>query len=129
MLLPIFVLMMILTVDLGRMVFTQMALQEATYTAARAGAQVGGTNVGGADTSRKVLIQSLQNSPGISYAAVNQGSIQVSPAQCSVSNPLVTVSVSYNFTWSVPGMYTLLRVAAPNFAVKAVAVSRCEIIR
>lgn len=131
-LLPIFILMMVLTFDFGRMVLTNVTLHNAAYTAARAGAQIGGASVGGQQISRDAFVDTVDRDPVLrmEFLAANSPRI-VTGQSCTAlgANRYVTVEAQYRFTFLTPGLNALLDITGTPFNLRTSAVARCEVVR
>jgi Flp pilus assembly protein TadG len=130
--LPFFMLMLVLVVDMGRLVVVRTALHDAAYTSARAAAQVGGADLDGSRISRQIFFEQVAASPLLD--TTNVSDFTAAPARCSVTNRMVTVRASYTFDFLTPGLYSLVSAGAGNttrggWTLDAVGVGRCEVIR
>jgi Flp pilus assembly protein TadG len=131
MLLPIFVLLIVFTFDMGRLVLTTVALQDAVQTAARAGAQVGGADIGGLRSSERAFQETVAAAPALDPAKVLSTSTP-NGARCTIagSSRFVAYSAEYDFSFLTPGLYQLVSAAMPgDFSIAATGVSRCEVVR
>jgi Flp pilus assembly protein TadG len=130
--LPFFMLMLVLVVDMGRLVLVRSALHDAAYTSARAAAQVGGTDLNGQRISQQIFYDEVQASPLLDTTKVR--TFTAGPARCSTATRMVTVRSTYQFDFLTPGLYSLIsagagQTAAGGWTVDTVGVGRCEVIR
>lgn len=128
--LPFFLLLMVASIDMGRLVLTQTTLHDAAYTASRTAAQLGGANVGGNNIASTVFYETVAATPGLELGRTSL--LFTGPALCQAfsSARFVRVDAAYNFQFLTPGLYSLVNVAAGgNWTVRATGVSRCEIVR
>lgn len=152
--LPVLLFVTLFTVDMGNVILTNGAMQDAAYSAARSGAQVGGGGLvpstgrypcalnvsctqGVAYDSFK---ESVQNVPGFSKKVFDGAKMQLqSGSRCtaaggSVPNNHVTVKVTYTQNMVTPGLTWLMSWTGSNVAdgkwnMSVTAVSRCEVVR
>jgi len=131
--LPWFLLFIVFSLNMGVMIVQYGGLQNATNAAARAGAQVGGADVGGA--SETVFRQQLE-----SFAGVDSDDVTLrvlSGRTCTTSGPSrdVVVEAGYVAPLAIPGMGGIMRLVgadddnASGFHLQARAVARCEVVR
>jgi Flp pilus assembly protein TadG len=132
-LLPFLIFIMVFTVDLGRLIFTGNALQDAVYASARTGAQAGGAcvtacpNSSAQQTFNHVIAGIPTSSPpaGVTWSVVN-GSL------CSATgaNSNVTVKGTYPINFITPGLGTVLKGFFNNVpTISAIGTARCEVSR
>lgn len=135
--LPIFLFMLLFSLDMGRMVFLSGVVHDAAFTSARAGAQVGaaGTNASGA--SRTAFYEAVDAIPG---SKNEDATFQVvSSNECTSSgrdeDTFVEVRVSYKVRFITPGLNSMLGVMSDrdngdgSWTLPATGVARCEIVR
>jgi Flp pilus assembly protein TadG len=133
-LLPILVFIMVLTIDIGHIIFLANALQDATYASARTGAQVGGACVASCPASsaaQTTFDQAVLGIPGHPPLA----SVTWKPktgliCKNTVADSEVTIQATYPITFVTPGMFALVHAvigAVP--ALSATGVARCEVSR
>lgn len=131
MLLPIFMFLIVFTFDMGRLVFTSVALQDAVQTAARAGAQVGGADIAGLQSSQRAFRDTINVAPGLSPNQVMSTSLP-NGARCTItgSSRFVAFRTEYRFSFLTPGFNQMLNLAVPgDFRLVSTGVSRCEVVR
>jgi Flp pilus assembly protein TadG len=133
--LPFFLLFLSFSVNVGALVLQHGALQTAANSAAIAGAQVGGGNVG--NTSKTAFYTTVDAMPGIARKDVTSFTVRTGKT-CAISgtNRNVTVDVKYNAPLVLPGMGTFARMAggastrsATSWPLKVSSLSRCEVVR
>jgi Flp pilus assembly protein TadG len=148
--LPIFMALILLSIDMGHIILISGAMQDAAFSAARAGAEVGGAgySANGSPTcpgngvcdndtvAYNALVSAAQEIP--SSASTNlTGMTIVSGAECSNAAPdnTVVLKVHYNTNLLTPGLGELLAMAggdagrAPNtWSITATAAARCEVV-
>lgn len=131
--LPWFLLFIVFSLNMGVLIVQYGGLQNATNAAARAGAQVGGAEVG--DASQTVFRQQLE-----SFAGVDADDVQLrvlSGHSCTTSGPNrdVVIEAGYGAPLAIPGMGGIMRLVgaddsnASNFHLQSRAVARCEVVR
>lgn len=133
-LLPLFLFMLLFSIDMGRMVLISGAVHDAAFVAARAGAQVGdtGPNPGGA--SARAFASAVEIVPGAEQSRASV--LEVSGACQEPYNLNVRVKVSYRVQFITPGLTTLLgmvngerRAPEGDWILPAVGIARCEVVR
>lgn len=151
MVIPIFIFMMLFSVDMGMLMLTSGAVNDAAFSAARAGAQAGG---GGYDPSSQGFV--CGNGPcagSVSSEAAFDSAMQaplseeiwtydedgfriVSGAECrnGGEDAYVTVTLPYRVNMFTPGLAAMLGMvnegsAGDEFKLVATGVARCEIYR
>lgn len=151
--LPIFTFLMLFVVDMGHIVLVSSAMQDAAFTSARSGAQVGGGGL--SPNGSRVCYRdgaSCRNSEAVSYDALMDAAEQIpgygklgavtdmrlmSGAMCA-NTPMdnhVTVRVDYSTSLVTPGLQTMLNLFSGkggktpdgNWQLHAIATSRCEV--
>lgn len=149
--LPIFTFMLLFSLDMGHLVLMSGAMADATFSAARTGAQVGGAGydvtsgnlvcTGGtcqSGTTYASLMSTVSQIPG--YRSLVSGTAMsiTSGARCQAgTNDHVSIKTTYTAQLATPGLSALLGMfnggnSAPsdkNWALSSTAVARCEIIR
>ena len=133
MILPLFLFLMLFTVDMGRMVLLQAGLQDATQQSARAGAQVGGASI--SNRSRITFDSAIDAAPGLESGRVSRFTIN-SGGTCSAGQTNVTIDARYSASLITPGLTALLGVFAGqdgqdagDWSLSATSVARCEVLR
>lgn len=150
--LPIFMFMLLFIIDMGTMILMQGAMQDATYSAARTGAQYGGAAVG---TTCQNGASDCQT--GYTRIALNDAAGQIpgyprlghivsmgitSGAKCTSGtangtnnvNGFVSIKVTYTTRMVTPGLAGMLRMLGSNsgtgneWTSTAVGVARCQIV-
>jgi Flp pilus assembly protein TadG len=134
MVLPLFLFILLFTVDMGRMVLLQAALQDATQQAARSGAQVGGANKNG-NKSQTTFNEAVSNAPGMTTSRISEFSV-LAGSSCTAFQPNVTIRTAYQADFVTPGLSTLLGVFTgdergpeADWTLRATSVARCEVLR
>ncbi len=135
MILPALVFTLLFTVDMGRMVLLQSALQDATQQAARAGAQVGGAGNGSTGTSRVAFNGAIDAAPGMTRSRVSSFVVN-DGFRCRVGESYVEVTTRYRADFVTPGLTSVLgifagedRDPASDWTLEATSVARCEVAR
>jgi Flp pilus assembly protein TadG len=135
MLLPIFFLFVLFSIDAGRMILVRAQLQDSTQQAARAGAQVAGGGTSSSGPSRTAFFNAVLLAPGITADRVTRFSV-VEGSTCSQSQPYVTVETRYRTPLVTPGLGTLIgmldrsgRGPEGEWSLSAVSTARCEVAR
>lgn len=135
--LPLFLMMLLFSLDLGRIVFLSGVLHDATFTSARAGAQVGGAKTGVAgntDVSRKAYEEAMRAIPGTQQTS---GTFNVrTGATCSRTpgntNNYVTVEATRTVSFITPGLNSMLGMfqdSKGGYQLRATGVARCEVAK
>ena len=147
---PFIMFFLVLSIDLGFAVLTYGSLQDATYSASRAGAQAGGANQSTNPTevtgiSAAVLGESVIQNPMLGRALPVQGSNPpqgvvgyevVSGAKCTDGNEnrYVKINTFYTPRLITPGLASIFAMAnsgqdgPDSWYMSAAAVSRCEVV-
>lgn len=149
--LPIFMFLLLFTIDMGQVILMSGAMQDATFSAARAGAQVGGASVD-ARTGTTVCGRTGACSSGSTYRTFARAADQIPFAATKSATKLsirsggvctttgadshVGIDVTYNVRLLTPGLNSMLGLMNgtnggkdADWAMKATAVARCEIVR
>lgn len=155
--LPMLLFVTLFTVDMGNVILVNGAMQDTAYSAARAGAQVGGGSLlpngsypcgtrssAGPCTrgaSYEAFRAAVDNVPG--YTADKLGNVQmriltggkcVASATPTRADNHVTVSVEYTQRLMTPGLALLMSVTGSDiddgrWRMSVTASSRCEVVR
>lgn len=155
--LPLMLFVVLFTVDMGNVILVNGAMQDAAYSAARAGAQVGGGSLtpdgrypcgqGASGTSctqgasYEAFRSSVANVPGYTSKQLSAVSMQIATggrcaanATAARSDNHVTIRVAYNQKLLTPGLSVLMDWSGSDmedgaWKMAAVASSRCEVVR
>lgn len=133
--LPFFLLFVLFSLNIGVLVTTQMSVQYATYVGARTGAQVGGANVGGAQTSVRAINQLLDDMPLTQSRDATITVVSGGTCQNNATHRNVTIRTRYNARFITPGLGALLRLSGgadtntTTWAINTTALARCEVVR
>lgn len=153
--LPVLLFVTLFTIDMGNVILTNGAMQDAAYSAARSGAQVGGgalvPSTGTFQCTLKTSCrtgvsydsfrESVAGVPGYSSKVFTDAKMQLlSGARCtsragaSVPNNHVTVKVTYTQRMLTPGLTWLMQWTGSDiddgkWQMSVTAVSRCEVVR
>jgi Flp pilus assembly protein TadG len=151
--LPIFMFMMVFVLDMGHLVLMSGAIQDATFSAARTGAQLGGGGVDGSSGGAIVCTNGAACQSGSTWQTLNQTAQQipgygslgelkrmtvVKGARCAAtgSDTHVVVRSEYSTELLTPGLGGLLSLFSGksnnldgDWTLTATAVARCEIVR
>ena len=137
MLLPLFLLMTLFAVDMGRLIVVNGAVADATFHAARVGAQTGGAcpnNRTQCDThgvSADAFYATVDAYPAISRdgVPVGDGFRVETGGICTSQNRHITIRTEYEIKPITPGLYTLAGLVSDGWSVSNVAVVRCDVVR
>lgn len=139
--LPIFLFLILFSIDMGRMVFYSGVVHDAAFTSARAGAQVGAAGSSAKGASRDAYFDAISQVPGngdadtIATFSVERG------ASCDRSptspNRFVQVRGTLSVEFITPGMRTLLTIGGNGerfddlgaWTLPATGIARCEVVR
>ncbi|MGZ4639143.1 MAG: TadE family protein [Actinomycetes bacterium] len=144
--LPIFLFLMLLTVDMGLLMLTSGAMNDTAFSAARAGAEAGGA---GLEHGALACPVDGHCQSGISYDTAEEGLAQMplgpssyaydhstftveSGALCTAGGPdtFVTVKMHYRVHTFTPGLSALLGINGDSdWPLTATGVARCETYR
>lgn len=155
--LPLMIFVVLFTVDMGNVILVNGAMQDAAYSAARAGAQVGGGSLtpqgtypcGTTQTSTtcrqgaswSAFSSALKAIPGHTSNQITDARMQiVTGGRCAArattarSDNHVTVKVAYNQKLVTPALSTLMSWSGANidkgaWKISVTASSRCEVVR
>lgn len=155
--LPLMLFVVLFTVDMGNVIFVNGTMQDAAYSSARAGAQVGGGSMttdgrfpcGTTKTSTScrqgaswtAFNAAVQNVPGYTSKQISGAQMQIltggkctAAATPSRSDNHVTVKVTYNHKLLTPGLSVLMswsgsKIDNGAWAMSVTASSRCEVVR
>ena len=138
MLLPLFLLMTMFAVDMGRLIVVNGAVADATFHAARVGAQTGGacpnnkTRCNTRGVSALAFYETVDAYPAISREGVPTDGFHVETGgTCSSSglNSHITIRTQYEIDPITPGLYTLAGLVSDGWSVSNAAVVRCDVVR
>lgn len=156
--LPLMLFVTLFTIDMGNVILVNGAMQDAAYSAARAGAQTGGgsldpasgtypcgTGASAGSCSTGVAYQSFQqavhNVPGFAADQVSDAQMQIlTGGRCAATatparaDNHVTVRVTYSQELLTPGLALLMEITGSDvddsrWQMSVVASSRCEVVR
>lgn len=146
--LPVIMFIILFTVDIGSMVLIHGAMQDATYSSARSGAQVGGAGLDGATgahvcgkgpcslgSTYNSLTTAMSEIPGGSHLVAFEGMSIVDGDRCTANAPDndVVIKVSYKPKLLTPGLPQLIGLfqakSGDQWTMTATAVARCEVVR
>lgn len=132
--LPIFVFMMLFTIDMGTVILMSGAMNDSSFSAARAGAQKGGGELGG--VSEATFNEALKQIPFSATLHETKDFSVVTGKTCTRNDRIVTVKVTYGLNLITPGLDSMLRVMSNDdtagidgFVLTAHGVARCEVYR
>lgn len=137
-LMPLFLYMIIFSIDMGQMVLLSGVVHDDAFVGARASAELGGGTTGTA-AAQKAVKDSLSLVPTVN---ASQATVTV-PDQYSTCNTsgqpsgtYIQVNVSYPAQFITPGLSSLMSLMNPSsndssgaWTLKATGVARCEIVR
>jgi len=147
--LPMFTFMLLLSLDMGHLMMVRGAMADATFAAARTGAQIGGA---GLDSSGGQACKSVGNCPAGSTWIALSNDVRAnvpgynaawgltmnikSGARCKAGkDDHVAIDVAYTVVPITPGLGAMLNMAGGgagpgmNWRIHTVAIARCEVIR
>lgn len=149
--LPIFMFLLLFTIDMGQVILMSGAMQDATFSAVRAGAQVGGASYDartgvaacqatGPCTTGSTYRTFKKATSQIPFAATNtvKGMSILSGGKCATTgaNAFVSVRTDYSVKLITPGLNAMLGMidgattaGDPAWQLHATAVARCEVVR
>lgn len=156
--LPILMFVLLFIVDMGHLMLMSGAMQDATFSAARTGAQVGGAAIDANGTGRIVcggdgangnpcragstyrsLLDTAQQIPGYGSLGSMREMTVVHGAVCrdDGTNDHVELRTTYRTSLVTPGLGAMLNLMSPGanssadgeWTLSATAVARCEVIR
>lgn len=131
--LPMFLLFVLMCFDMGRMILNKGILQDATYSAARAGAQQGGAS-SGTDVSERTFTQAMNT------VTLGRGSdlnmVVVTGNVCRISGPdsFVQLDTTYRMPFVTPGIGAVFagfgsaNVNANGYLLRGSGAARCEVV-
>jgi len=134
---PVMLFLLLMIVDLGRLVYTKNALQDATQTAVRAASQRGGTVINGTKVAQIAFEQALAATPGVNAANAKLTSLQPNGVCTNTSaGRTIRIRSQYTFRFNTPGLNAMLGFMAPagqtagsaTTTITAGSALRCEII-
>lgn len=143
MLLPLFLLMTLFAVDMGRLIVVNGAVADATFHAARVGAQTGGAcpdngsqcndpDAAGA-VSALAFYETVDAYPAINRNGVpdTNGFVVETGGTCTNSglDRHITIRTQYDIKPITPGLYTLAGLVGDGWSVSNAAVVRCDVVR
>lgn len=134
MILPIFLFMTVLSVDLGRLMFLYGATADATYVTARAAAQAGGGTVGTTQVAVTAWNNTVANIPGVS---ASQASLIQTQPLCSSTQGVIKMEGRITFSSVTPGLDSLFHLVSggngntglQGYVIKTKAYIMCEVVR
>lgn len=148
--LPIFMFMLIFAIDMGHLVLMSGAMQDATFSAARTGAQVGGAGIDASGSGSVVCANGQPCKVGSTYNSLKDTAAQIpgagnldkltmkvmKGAVCKDGvNDHVQISSTFQTQLLTPGLGPLLNMMGGNgenwdtWTLSATAIARCEVIR
>ena len=152
--LPIFMFMLMFTLDMGHMMLMSGAMQDATYSAARTGAQAGGASIDirantspcpqsgvcSQGSSYRSLQDTMRQIPGSGKLIELRDMTIVHGGRCTNDgvNDHVEIRTRYDLHLITPGLTAMLDMFSEGkqagvdnsaWTLKSTAVARCEVIR
>jgi Flp pilus assembly protein TadG len=134
--LPLFLFILMFSLDLGRLVFTSGLVHDAAFTSARAGAQLGAAGDGSSGASRRAFDEVISNygwDENDAAFAVETG--RTCTKAINSDDNFVTVRADYKMNFLTPGLYEAVGMVSDSltkdghFMIEAVGIARCEITR
>ena len=105
MIMPLFLFLVLFSVDMGRLMVVYGAVGDATYVAARAGAQYGTVTVNGENVAQVAFDNALRNVPGLNFT---ESDLQVLRSQCTNASSYIVVQAQQTVPLITPGLGQLL---------------------
>lgn len=151
--LPIFMFMLLFAIDMGHLVLMSGAMQDATFSAARTGAQVGGGGINARGTGSVVCANNQPCRSGSTYTSLTDTAAQIpgfgdlghlkgmkvnTGAVClEGANDHVQVTATYETRLLTPGLGVMLNMMSnggsddrwDTWTLSSTAIARCEVIR
>ena len=131
--LPLFLFLVFFSVDMGRLMVVYGAVGDATYVAARAGAQYGTTNVNGVPVADEAYQRSLDGMPGVSGST---SKLVVISGECTSKSSYIVTEGQQTVSLITPGLGALLKSFeggdsgyGADWVLKARASVLCEVVR
>ena len=127
---PLFFFLAFFAIDIGRVILFSNILQDATFVAARTGAQIGGAGDPASGASWSSFESTLAGE-GILDPSIATNFTVLSGQTCSVADPFVRISVQYPVTFITPGLGALIdnpALTSNPWTISASAVARCEVV-
>jgi hypothetical protein len=134
--LPLILVLITFSIDMGRVMMISGGLADATSVAARRAALFGATGDSGSGIARQAFNEQISVVPGLSDSVARAGGDGfrvVGGGVCSSANPYVRVRGQANIRFITPGMDQLLGLAGgrsnigSGMNVSYTAVARCEV--
>lgn len=131
-LLPLFMFLVLFTVDVGRLTFYMGALNDATYLSARAASQYGSTGPANSGISATAFRRAIEAVPGMANGSER---IQiVGTGVCTDATSFIDIDGTYRYRFLTPGLSELARLSSQydtrsGWQISASASVRCEIVR
>lgn len=128
--LPFFLVLMILVVDLGRAMMLHTEVNSALNATARIAAVQGGVdNLAAGDNQtglRSTFESQYRPTSGVPAEdiTVSSGS---SPTLCSPANPHVNLEAQFNMRLITPFLDRMIEAFSGEFAISTTAIARCEV--
>lgn len=125
--LPLFLFLCMFSIDMGRLVIIAGAVNDATYVAARSGAQRGDAFE---DDNAQIAFERARSSiPGAS--ALEAPELVIVQGRCTSSNSYIVVEAAQEVPLITPGLGRLVGMVnqEPTFTVSSQATVLCEIVR
>jgi hypothetical protein len=133
MIMPLFLFLVLFSIDMGRMVLVAGAMNDAAYVSARSGAQLGGAGSPVDGPSRRAFDRAVQSIPG---AGADNVDFLIIDGSCTTSQSYITIEASQNVRFITPGLTSLLgmwdgdgRGATEGWELSARGSVLCEIVR
>lgn len=150
--LPMFLFLIVFTIDMGHLILMSGSVQDATHTAARVGAQLGGAGVNTNSGGGIACGNGSRNCNSDAYRALTDTVAQIPTAdtlgqlehmeiatgsRCTTggADDHVTLRVRYSTRLVTPGLSALLSFVSgkpenyESWNLNATAVARCEVVR
>lgn len=127
--LPLFLLLMMLVVDLGRVMMGYTAVNTALNTSARAAAVAGGTSAmcGASPCYEGAFADAYDDTAAVQESEIRLAT--VGSTSCTAAAPNVALKAEFKVDLLTPGLYSAIGIAraGDGFQLSTTAVSRCEV--
>lgn len=126
---PAFIFALLFTIDCGRIMLAQSILQDSTFQAARAGAQVGDAGPAEGGVSHRAFTQAISAMPGYTSGTATFG---VTQGTCGLAgdDAFIVVHSGYELRLLTPGLASMLNLVVDgDWDLAANSAARCEIVR
>jgi Flp pilus assembly protein TadG len=129
MIMPLFMMLTMFSLDMGRIMVISGALNDATYVGARSAAQYGAVNIGGVNVVERAFRNAVDDIPGIDPTKATVVVTAPSSGVCRGTDVYIDARATYNMRLVTPWVDNLLDLFGRTWTIRTNATVLCEVVR